>query len=51
MKLLWGVPPEKKEEEGREGEWEEVKVREEGRRDREVVLAIAVEFIGARMNE
>lgn len=55
INFLWahkGVPPEKKleeEEGGREGEWErseEVKVREEGRRDREVVLAIAVEFIG-----
>lgn len=43
-----GVPPEKKVEEeegGREGEWERSKVRE-GRRDREAVLAIAVEFIG-----
>lgn len=52
MNFVWAhnrVPPEKKVEEeegGREGEWERSKVREEGRKDREAVLAIAVEFIG-----
>lgn len=52
INFVWAhkrVPPEKKleeEEGGRQGEWERSEMREEGRRDRDAVLAIAVEFIG-----